>query len=103
MGKRKDYSDSGEGLANPFAALLKDVVAEKDDAPGTEEVGAENTEFITSTPGDPVAGARLTVQMSRKGRGGKTITTVGGFAPAVHLKNLAIHQDFSKSLFFHLL
>ena len=96
MSKRKDYSVSGEGFESPFAALLKDVVPEKRIEKTTSETEVVADKVPGNSDGDPIRGARLHLQKSRKGRGGKTTTTIGGFPAGTSLKSLA--KELGKSL-----
>ena len=96
MGKKKDYSGSGQSFESPFAALLKDVAVENQGRAAVEEQPPTEIAGESEDGMNPLKGARLHLHMSRKGRGGKTTTTIGGFLSADALGPLA--KDIGKSL-----
>lgn len=76
MKKKGTYSTSSESLSNPFAALLKGQTLELKE--GTAPPNPEEKSQEAPGEKDWIRGARLWVRMERKGRGGKTITLLGG-------------------------
>ena len=92
--KSGTFSTSEEAVNSPFAALFKEQGIASD-SPGPEEAPAAADE--PSAAPDPIAGAKLLVRMSRKGRGGKTTTQVEGLVgDAAQLK--AVAKSLGKAL-----
>lgn len=81
--KRPAPAEGGQERASPFAALagLRDRVPEAPAAPATCAV---------QTPRDRTFAGKIVVARTRKGRGGKTVTTIDGIAaPAEQLELIA--------------
>jgi translation initiation factor 1 len=76
MKKKGTYSTSSESISNPFAALLGDRTLEVKETPNSVSNEAKPPEVAEEKDG--IRGARFWIRMERKGRGGKTITLLGG-------------------------
>jgi translation initiation factor 1 len=78
-GNGKISTDGGQGLGqNPFAALSGAGLPERKGVAGLAEPGRTAVKPGAATPATPNRG-RVEIRRETGGRGGKTVTTAGGF------------------------